>query len=148
MKELTNTNLPISSFFLIDSHHVSVWLAGDGYFDPCGLKCQPWSWGQNYRKRHRIWWAKLRPFPFLPANQQPAANQTFPFSRETTGNSRNSAKTQEHPTSGFFRDRESFSNWKSPIQPVKVRRLFQMKEVSIVELVFSLTKMYIFLVYR
>lgn len=45
MKEMTTVTQTHRSppFFLIDSHHVSVWLADDGNFDPCDLKCQPWS---------------------------------------------------------------------------------------------------------
>lgn len=75
-----------------------------------------------------------------PASQQPCVINLFCLlSRETTGSGCDTGKTQEHPSSGFFRERESFSNWKSRIQAVKVRHLSIIeKEVSIVELVFFL----------
>lgn len=67
--------------------------------------------------------------------------QAFSLSRETAGSGCDTGKTQEHPSSGLFREKESFSDWKSRIQAVKVRRPSQKKQDSIVELLFSKTNM-------
>lgn len=51
--------------------------------------------------------------------------QAFSLSRETAGSGCDTGKTQDHPSSGLFRQTESFSDWKSRIQAFKVRRPVQ-----------------------